>query len=182
MTDDGREIVSRSVHPTEDEAKAAAQSDYERRIRSALLPPAAETGVVVCDVLTMQHSSGFPDHFTRVTMGDRSLTFFMSKIKGRCEYHAAELNWLFNGGAKPYILDFDDTPPAGLAEYQAKCAALAPHDGVVEALKELRGHAADVAAAGMLMGADHSETHARVQTKGRAMLKIIDAALSERKG
>jgi hypothetical protein len=73
---------------------------------------------VVCDVLTMQHSSGFPDHFTRIRRGDRYLTMFMSKIKGQCEYHAAELDWLLNGTDKPDILAFDYTEPPGLAAYR----------------------------------------------------------------
>lgn len=85
-------------------------------LRSAT-PQPASAPEAVCDVLTMKHSSGFPDYFSRVTVGDRSLTFFMSKIKGRCEYHTAELNWLLNGGEKPHILAFDDTEPEGLADY-----------------------------------------------------------------
>lgn len=82
-------------------------------------PPSShvEPDPIVCDVLTMQHSSGFPDHFTRVRVGQRELTLFMSKIKGRCEYHAAELNWLLNGAEKPHILDFSDDEPEGLSEY-----------------------------------------------------------------
>jgi hypothetical protein len=76
-----------------------------------------EPDPIVCDVVTMQHSSGFPDHFTRVRVGRRELTLFMSKIKGRCEYHAAELNWLLNGAEKPHILDFSDDEPEGLSDY-----------------------------------------------------------------
>lgn len=81
---------------------------------------------IVCDVLTMQHSSGFPDHFTRVRVGQRELTLFMSKIKGRCEYHAAELNWLLNGSEKPHILDFSDDEPEGLSEYLKLIEASTP--------------------------------------------------------
>lgn len=99
-------------------AKAAAQAHHDAIIRSAL----ASTESIICDVLTIKHSSGFPDHFTRVRKGDRELTFFMSKIKGRCEYHAAELNWLLNGAKKPDILDFDDTIPDGYTAYQSSIA------------------------------------------------------------
>lgn len=82
-------------------------------------PPSTQVSPepIVCDVLTMQHSSGFPDYFTRVRVGRRELTLFMSKIKGRCEYHAAELNWLLNGAEKPHILDFPDDEPEGLSDY-----------------------------------------------------------------
>lgn len=73
----------------------------------------------ICDVLEMKHSSGFSDFYTMVRVGERSLTIYMSKTKGECEYHAAEFNWLLNGGNKPGILDFDYTEPEGLAEYQA---------------------------------------------------------------
>jgi hypothetical protein len=84
---------------------------------------------IICDVLTMQHSSGFPDYFTRITLGERSLTTFMSKIKGRCEYHAAEFDWLLNGTPKPRILDFDDTEPEGLSEYLKSVALPTPPAG-----------------------------------------------------
>ena len=87
-----------------------------------------ETPPIVCDVLTMQHSSGFPDHFTRVRVGERELTLFMSKIKGRCEYHAAELNWLLNGAEKPHILDFSDDEPEGLSDYLAALTKEATND------------------------------------------------------
>lgn len=109
-----------------------------RRIAAALVPsplPAQPAPAVVCDVLTMQHSSGFPDYFTRVAVGGRSLTLYRSKIKGRCEYHAAEFNWLLNGGEKPHILDFDDTEPEGLAEYQKSIAQPASAVGDTHAFK-----------------------------------------------
>jgi hypothetical protein len=97
---------------------------YETHARAAILamdrrasPPA------VCDVATMHTSSGLPDYFARVTVGDRSLEFFMSKIKGQADYHAAELDWLLNGAEKPDILAFDYTEPEGLAEYLAARAS-----------------------------------------------------------
>lgn len=71
----------------------------------------------ICDVITMKHSSGFPDHFTRVRVGDRHLMTWMSKIKGQCEYYAAKYDWLLNGEKQPGIMDFDYTEPEGLAEY-----------------------------------------------------------------
>jgi hypothetical protein len=101
-------------------SRSVMSAEDERRILSVLEAPASAQHVaesIVCDVLTMQHSSGFPDHFTRVRVGRRELTLFMSKIKGRCEYHAAELNWLLNGAEKPHILDFSDDEPAGLSDY-----------------------------------------------------------------
>lgn len=52
-------------------------------------------------------------------------------------------------------------------------------DELVEKLKEARGHAADVAAAGMLIGETLPETHSRVSEKGRALLAVIDAALAK---
>ncbi len=48
------------------------------------------------------------------------MEFFMSKSKGRVEYHVAELEWLFNGAPKPYILDYDSNMPDGYAEYMDK--------------------------------------------------------------
>jgi hypothetical protein len=78
---------------------------------------------IVCDVLTIQHSSGYPDHFTRIKRGDRQLTIYMSKIKGQCEYHAAEFDWLLNGATKPDILAFDDTEPEGLSDYLKSLAS-----------------------------------------------------------
>lgn len=56
-------------------------------------------------------------------------------------------------------------------------------DALVAKLKEARGHSADVAAAGMLIGDTLPETHTRVSEKGRALLAVIDAALAmARKG
>lgn len=95
----------------------AHKKRIEEKVQHWFAKAAPAPEAVVCDVLTMQHSSGFPDHFTRVRVGRRELTLFMSKIKGRCEYHAAELNWLLNGADKPHILDFSDEPPEGLSEY-----------------------------------------------------------------
>lgn len=45
------------------------------------------------------------------------------------------------------------------------------------ALRDVRGYVADVAVAGMLIGADQNETHTRVSAHGIAMLKIVDATL-----
>lgn len=104
--------------PNIEAGQAAAQDHFDRAILSSIeLKPVAGavTEAVICDVLTLQHSSGFPDHFTRIRKGDRSLTMFMSKVKGRCEYHAAELDWLLNGAEKPNILAFDYTEPQGLS-------------------------------------------------------------------
>lgn len=94
--------------------------------RGSTTPTHVEPESIVCDVLTMQHSSGFPDHFTRIRVGRRELTLFMSKIRGRCEYHAAELNWLLNGADKPHILDFPDDEPQGLSEYLMSIGAGTP--------------------------------------------------------
>jgi hypothetical protein len=56
-------------------------------------------------------------------------------------------------------------------------------DAIVVALEEVRGYSADVAAVNMLKGEDAAETHNRVGAHGRALLKIIDAALAlARKG
>jgi len=97
---------------------------YETAREIAALLRSAEP--IVCDVLTMQHSSGFPDHFTRVRVCQRELTLFMSKIRGRCEYHAAELNWLLNGAEKPHILNFSDDEPEGLSDYLKSIEASTP--------------------------------------------------------
>jgi hypothetical protein len=78
---------------------------------------------IKCSLLTMQHSSGFPDYFARVECDGRTLEFFMSKSKGRTEYHVAELEWLFNGKPKPYILDFDPDMPEGYAEWLEKVSS-----------------------------------------------------------
>ncbi|WP_287177929.1 hypothetical protein [Mesorhizobium sp.] len=64
----------------------------------------------VCRVMTMQHSSGAPDHYVSIEVGDRQITPHMFKTKGRAEYEVAEWNWLLNGVEKPYILDFDTDP------------------------------------------------------------------------
>lgn len=107
---------------------AAALELCDRRPSRVPPPPSSHVAPepIVCDVLTMQHSSGFPDHFTRVRVGQRELTLFMSKIRGRCEYHAAELNWLLNGAEKPHILDFSDDEPEGLSDYLKSIAAGPP--------------------------------------------------------
>ncbi|WP_287249012.1 Lar family restriction alleviation protein [Mesorhizobium sp.] len=64
----------------------------------------------VCRVMTMQHSSGAPDHYVSIEVGDRQITPHMFKTKGRAEYEVAEWIWLLNGGEKPHILDFDTDP------------------------------------------------------------------------
>ncbi|RWP64866.1 hypothetical protein [Mesorhizobium sp.] len=64
----------------------------------------------VCRVMTMQHSSGAPDHYVSIEVGDRQITPHMFKTKGRAEYEVAEWIWLLNGGEKPSILDFDTDP------------------------------------------------------------------------
>ncbi|TIN76719.1 hypothetical protein [Mesorhizobium sp.] len=98
---------------TRKEAKAAAQADYEARISSALAPATQAVPDIVrpvCRVMTMQHSSGAPDHYVSIEVGDRQITPHMFKTKGRAEYEVAEWIWLLNGGEKPSVLDFDTDP------------------------------------------------------------------------
>ncbi|WP_287182098.1 hypothetical protein [Mesorhizobium sp.] len=64
----------------------------------------------VCRVMSMQHSSGAPDHYVSIEVGERQITPHMFKTKGRAEYEVAEWIWLLNGGEKPSILDFDTDP------------------------------------------------------------------------
>lgn len=50
-------------------------------------------------------------------------------------------------------------------------------NAVTDALRELRGHIADVAAAGMLIGSNQNETFQRLQDKCKTMLAIVDTTL-----
>ncbi|RWO23304.1 hypothetical protein [Mesorhizobium sp.] len=84
--------------------------DMARAALTAALAPATQA-VPVCRVMTMQHSSGAPDHYVSIEVGDRQITPHMFKTKGRAEYEVAEWEWLLNGGEKPSILDFDTDPP-----------------------------------------------------------------------
>jgi hypothetical protein len=121
---DGTEIV------TGVDEQRYEDGPFAKIARAALAGSGDEWPVpIVCDVLTLQHSSGFPDHFTRIKRGDRYLTVHMSKIKGRCEYHAAEFDWLLSGAAKPDILAFDDTEPEGLSDYRKSVAPPSPAGG-----------------------------------------------------
>ena len=71
---------------------------------------------------------------------------------------------------------------AAIEDYNDALAALATANariaGLEKALAEVRGHIADVAVAGMLIGDDQAETHTRLREKGKAMLAIVDAALT----
>jgi hypothetical protein len=99
-------------------AKKGIRAVYLLQARAAILA-VDRRAEVACDVVTVHTSSGLPDYFTRVTVGDRSLDFFMSKIRGQADYHAAEIAWLLNGGEEPDILAFDYSEAEGLADYLA---------------------------------------------------------------
>ena len=71
---------------------------------------------------------------------------------------------------------------AAIEDYNNALAAIATANariaGLEKALAEVRGHIADVAVAGMLIGDGQAETHTRLREKGKAMLAIVDAALT----
>lgn len=98
-----------------------AMTHPSERIPVTRATPPAEIKV---SLLTMQHSSGFPDYFAQVRVENRTLEFFMSKSKGRTEYHVAELEWLFNNAPKPDILAFDADMPKGFDEYMNKLSLM----------------------------------------------------------
>lgn len=142
-------------------------------------PAGVGIGPIVCDVLTMQHSSGFPDHFTRVRVGERELTLFMSKIKGRCEYHAAELNWLLNGAEKPHVLDFSDDEPEGLSDYLAaltKEAGVGVEMDLIERIENCVLFSTPAEYAGL---ADHAAFEAGQDNAIANVVKMLRAALKE---
>lgn len=56
-------------------------------------------------------TSAGTDHFVVVECAGRMITPHAYQIKGRAEFDAAEWNWVFNGGEKPDILDFDTDGP-----------------------------------------------------------------------
>ncbi|TJU79702.1 MAG: hypothetical protein E5Y15_23185, partial [Mesorhizobium sp.] len=96
----------------EDEV-GTAHNVWHGMLAAALAPATqAVTDIVrpVCRVMTMQHSSGAPDHYVSIEVGDRQITPHMFKTKGRAEYEVAEWIWLLNGGEKPSVLDFDTDP------------------------------------------------------------------------
>lgn len=61
----------------------------------------------VVSVKEIKTSAG-PDYFVSVKSGHRELELYQFKIKGRADYTAAEIKWLFNGGTKPDLIDWQD--------------------------------------------------------------------------
>jgi hypothetical protein len=105
-------------------AAVALLPDFERHIRYktnyTLFPDQLENFVAalealsgdrvvvpVVSVLEMKTSAG-PDYFVSIKCGDRELTPYSFKIKGRAEFSAAEFQWLLNGGEKPDLSDWLD--------------------------------------------------------------------------
>ncbi|QGZ14047.1 hypothetical protein PP939_gp131 [Rhizobium phage RL38J1] len=58
-------------------------------------------------VKPMKLSDGSTDFYVSIQVEDREITPHKHKIKGRAEYDVANWNYLFFGGEKPFILDFN---------------------------------------------------------------------------
>lgn len=109
MTDDEliakaeKELASLTMCMSPDEV---AKLEAHRLIALARIGASVMPRPIVT-VLEMKTSAG-SDHYVQVKCGTRSLTPYMSKIKGRAEYSAAEFEWLLNGGEKPRLGDWLD--------------------------------------------------------------------------
>ncbi len=79
-------------------------------VKSCLTSIGVEAGPK-CHVQEYSKSDGTKDYFVAVSVGDRTLTPHMHRIRGRAEYEVAEWEWLLNGGQKPEFNDFDLDAP-----------------------------------------------------------------------
>lgn len=90
-------------------AEAAALLAAEQRVRDA----------IVCDVAEMKLTDGRSDFYTRITVGDRSITPYVFRERWKAEYEAATLRWLFCGGEEPDVCKFDPALAAAIRKGDA---------------------------------------------------------------